>query len=175
MNLRPSETATDQLLNRVYHELHATAERMLSSGSAPTLQPTVLINEAWMRLVRDEDRDYAGERHFQLVASSAMRQVLIDYYRARRTRKRGGAQERIPLDEVIELHEESGVDLLELGVALERLSRVNPELGRVIDLYFFGGLTLEGAGEVLSLSRQQVERRLKAAKLWLKEELREPA
>ena len=165
--------AADALLPIVYSELRGMASHLLGRRGGLTLQPTALIHEAYLKLVRDEEKNWESRAHFFRAAAMAMRQVLVDHVRARRTEKRGGRIERVPLDGVIALHEEHAADLLALDEALTRLAEHDEELARVVELRFFGGLTLEETASVLGMSRQMVERRWRTARLWLHGQLDE--
>jgi len=163
--------AAGELLPLVYAELRSLADRaMRDERASHTLQPTALVHEAWLRLARDE-RAYDDRRHFLRVAARAMRNLLVDHARARRSAKRGGGAERLPLDEAAAHWERDELDLVALDEALGRLAAHDDELARIVELRFFGGLTLEETGDVLGLTVRQVHRAWTTARAWLHREL----
>jgi len=162
----------NELLNLVYHELKALAAQQLRRERADhTLQPTGLVHEAYLKLVDGDRVDFQGRRHFFGIAARAMRQVLVDYARRRDASKRGGAWERITLSDELAAEGEVTADLLELHEALERLSAQHERLGRLVELRFFGGLTLDDAAEELGVSRRTAAKDWSVARLWLHREL----
>jgi RNA polymerase sigma factor (TIGR02999 family) len=168
------EGASAELLAFVHDELARLARiHMDRERGDHTLQPTALVNEAWIRLI---DRDRAGWRdreHFLSAASRAMRNILVDHARRRRAEKRGGGDVRLPLDAVVELYEERAVDLELLSDALDALHEDDPRLGRVVELRFFGGLTVEETARVMGVSPSTVERSWRMARAWLRDEIAE--
>lgn len=172
------EAAEQHLYESIYGELRRLAHAHMRKAPGQTLQPTALVHEAWLRLVQAElhRAEYRDREHFLVVASRAMRSALIDHVRRRKTQKRGGQMERVSLDVVIELHEERGVDLMELDEALGRLEAEEPRQGRVVSMRFFGGLSLTEVARALEISRATAYRDWELARIWLREELRaEPA
>jgi RNA polymerase sigma-70 factor (ECF subfamily) len=164
--------AADALMPQLYAQLHDLAEGMMKrQGSEHTLQPTALVHEAWMRLTGGA---YADREHFAAVAAKAMRSVLVDHARRRGSEKRGGAHVRRPFDQVFELFTESGPDLLALDEALGRLGATDPELGRIVELRFFGGLSVEETARILGSSTASVTRAWRVARMWLTRELENP-
>jgi len=167
-----SDDAGQELLALLYGELRALAQRhMRGQHQAHTLQPTALVHEAWLKLVGGDSAHFRDRGHFLAFASRAMRSVLVDSARARDSAKRGGGVERVPLDSTIAEYEQSGVELLELDDALLRLADQEPELVAVVELRFFGGLTMEDVAEVLDVSLSTAERRWRMARIWLRSEL----
>ena len=167
-------TAAEELLPLLYGELRAVAERCLSDERRNhTLQPTALVHEAYLRLVPRGDTDWEGRNHFLRTAARAMRHVLVDHARARRREKRGGDAARVPLDAALETFERPAVDLVALDEALQRLTGVDEEMGRLVELRFFGGLTIEETARILGVSTPTVERRWRVARMWLREQLGE--
>jgi RNA polymerase sigma factor (TIGR02999 family) len=164
--------AAEPLMAFVYGELRGLARGQLHRGPAhATLQPTALVHEAYLRLVGGDRADWEGRQHFYAVSARAMRQVLIDHARARASEKRGGDRRRVPLDAVLVEVEESTVDLLALEEALEKLSAVDEQLARIVELRFFTGLEHAEAAAVLGLSTRTVERGWRTAKAWLHQAL----
>ena len=163
--------ALDRLLPLVHDELHRIAAGYMRRERADhTLQPTALVNEAYLRLVDQRDVEWRDRAHFLGVAAQLMRMILVDHARARRAAKRAGG-ERVPLDETVLVGGERDVDLLALDEALERLAALDPRLGRVVELRYFGGLTTREAAEVLGISTATVEREWATARGWLRREL----
>lgn len=150
----------NELVPLVFEELHRLADHHLARvGPMPTLQPTALVNEAYLRFKSSQIRGFADRVHFFAFASQVIRGVLVDHARARQTRKRGGEEARVPLSEALGVR--SGLDIetvLGLDQALTRLEASHPRQSRVLELHLFGGLTLDEITEVLELSRSTVER-----------------
>ncbi len=153
-------------------ELQRLAEGQFRHGAdrGHTLQPTALVHEAWLRLV-GAGSDYQGREHFLANAAKAMRSVLVDHARRKLSEKRGGERERVPLDEALPLFEERSTDLVELDDALDRLTEHDRRSGQVVELRFFGGLTIEETASVLETSTATVQRDWQMARLWLLSEL----
>jgi RNA polymerase sigma-70 factor (ECF subfamily) len=159
--------AAEELAPLVYDELHRLARNALGRARpGHTLQPTALVNEAWMRLVGLET-EWAGRSHFIGVAAKAMRSVLVDHARARSADKRGGAHARLELDEGFVLFEERAVDVLALEQALEELSVMDPFLAQIIELRFFGGLNQPEVAEHCGTPLRTVERGWQTARAWM--------
>jgi RNA polymerase sigma factor (TIGR02999 family) len=164
--------AGEQLLPLVYDELHRLAGRhMAGQGGAHTLQATALVNEAWMRLGLDGGAAWSDRQHFLAFASRVMRSVLVDHARRRGRAKRGGDRERVPLEIALEQSAARGVDALDLGSALDELEATEPRLARVVELRFFGGLSMEETARVLDVSLSTAERSWRLARVWLREAL----
>lgn len=166
----------------IYAELRRLARiAMRTEGGELTLQPTALVSEAYLRLVEVEV-PWQDRVHFYSVASSLMRRILVDEARRRKARKRGGAQRPHSLDELLNQgFEPAGKIAVELDFDLERLDRAlsgleafDPRKSKVVELRFFGGLTIEETAAALGLSHATVERDLKVAKAWLAKELKAP-
>ncbi|MBU0618366.1 MAG: sigma-70 family RNA polymerase sigma factor [Planctomycetes bacterium] len=160
--------AADSILPIVYDELRRLASRYLRhQRPGHTLQTTALVHEAYLRLV-DQTQAREGDRvHFVALAARAMRSILVDHARSRRTVKRGGARRRIPLDDTVALFESRSVDLLALDEALARLADANERQSRIVELRFFGGLTTAETADVLGLSTRAVERDWRYARVTL--------
>jgi len=163
--------ALDQVMPLIYDELRKLAGWYLRSERPNhTLRATALVNEAYVRLA-GSDVTYNDRIHFYAVAARTLRHILVDYAKTRKREKRGGGAENIPLDEAILVGPESDRGLLELDDALHGLAEQDPEKAKVVELLFFGGLTLEEAAAVLGVSRATVYREMKMAKAWLYREL----
>jgi len=166
------ESAASELLPLVYGELRGLAQSAMGEERAQTLQPTALVHEAWMRLQGDGvQRDFSSRAHFLNVAAKAMRSVLVDHARRRAALKRGGERERVALEDVVELFEESSTDLIGLDVALEKLGKVDEQLARIVELRFFGGCSVEDTAAALRVSEPTVVRGWRVARMWLRREL----
>lgn len=163
--------AADLLLPLVYAELRRQAGRAMDRERADhTLQATGLVHETYLRLC-DAGTRWESRAHFVRVAANAMRNVLVDHARARRTQKRGEGRRQVALDSVLAAYEERHIDVLSLHEALERLLEVDEPLGRLVELRFFAELSIEDAARVLGVSTSTVERRWNVARLWLRREL----
>ena len=170
------EAAERALYAHIYADLHKMARmHMRKQDPAVTLQPTALVNEAWLRVAKSlpsTEGSYDDRGHFLRVASCAMRSTLVDEARKRASQKRGGNSARIPLEVAIDLIEERGIDLIVLNDVLERLESDEPRQARIVELRFFGGLTLAEVAEAVGISRATVERDWSLARMWLREKLR---
>jgi RNA polymerase sigma-70 factor (ECF subfamily) len=169
--------AADELLPLVYDELHLLAARLMREQRKDhTLQPTALLHEAYVKLVdKDVRSSFESHSHFLAVAAKAMRSVLIDHARRRAAEKRGGARDPITLSQVAAAFEDRTPDLLSLDEALTRLSAMDDSLGRIVELRFFGGLTVEETSRVLGVSEPTVIRGWRIARMWLERELAQEA
>ena len=163
--------ALDRLIPLVYAELHRMAERHLRrERPGHTLQPTAIVNEVYLKLLGRQGSDWRDRAHFFAVAAQSMRRILVEHARHRDAKKRGGHGTRYLLDTVV-LTEPRAVDLMALDDALAKLSALDEEQGRVVELRFFGGLTEEETAEVLSVSSRTIKRKWVAAKTFLFREL----
>jgi len=166
------KVALEQLMPLVYQELHRLASRHLASERVGhTLQPTALVNEAYLRLIDQKRFRWQTKAHFLAIAAHMMRRILVDYARARRYAKRGGGAPVVTLDEAAALSVERASDLIAVDDVLTRLSELDPRKGRVVELRFFGGLSVEETAEVLQISPNTVLRDWRTAKAWLHREL----
>jgi RNA polymerase sigma factor (TIGR02999 family) len=162
------EQALAELTPLVYGELRRIASRYLrKERSDHTLQATALVNEAYLRLVDQTRVDWKNSLHFMALASQMMRRILVDHARTRRYAKRGGGARPISLEAAPEVSMDAAPDLIEVDEALDRLAEVHPELARVVELRFFGGLTSEEIAKLLDLSVPTVTRRWRLARAWL--------
>jgi RNA polymerase sigma factor (TIGR02999 family) len=162
----------------VYDELRRVAARYINrERPGQTLQATALVNEAFMRLVGERARGFENRAHFVAIAALSMRQILVQRARARRAAKRGGAPARVTLDDSMrpaEAHHRDSpdaVDVLALDEALTRLAAFDAELARVVELRYFGGLTIEETADAMRSSPATVKRQWAMARAWLKQEL----
>ena len=159
------------LLPLVYNELRRLAQHHLR-GERPdhTLQSTALVHEAYLRMVKPGSMQFESRGHFFALASQLMREILVDHARHRRAAKRDGG-ERLTLEVAAELAESKGVDLLALDDALNELAKMNPRQSRIVELKFFGGLSIEEVSDVLGVSPATVERDWAVARAWLYREI----
>jgi RNA polymerase sigma factor (TIGR02999 family) len=166
--------ASAELIGIAYEELHGIAEREMRGRNAATLQPTALVNEVCVRLLGPSERnDWTSKAHLLSVASKAMRGVLVDHARARDAEKRGGGLRHIDIESVEPLFDERGreIDLCALDSALEKLAAMDPELAEVVELRFFGGLSVEETARVRGVSEPTIVRGWRVARLFLQREL----
>jgi RNA polymerase sigma factor (TIGR02999 family) len=160
--------AKSRLLNLVHAELHRIALfQMRSERRDHTLQPTALVNEAYLRLLESTDRTWNNRAHFLAVAARVMRNILVDYARRRRTEKHGGHLTRIQIEDIRCGDLPKFAELLALDEALDRLAAWDPQQSRIVELRFFAGLTEEEIAEVLGVSVRTVKRGWSAARAWL--------
>jgi RNA polymerase sigma factor (TIGR02999 family) len=163
--------ALDELLPLVYNELRRIAgSSMQGQPAGHTLQPTALMNEAFIRLFEDTKPAVADRVHLLALMSRVMRQVLVDHARTRRAAKRGGNSDRVPWSTNIEVRGDASVEpvnVLDLHAALEALERENPSLGEIVEQYYFGGMTAEEVARSVGRSPHVVRHELRAARAWL--------
>jgi RNA polymerase sigma factor (TIGR02999 family) len=170
--------ALDRMMPKVYQELHRVARRQAEKeGAGHSLQATALVNEAYLRLVNLANVQWKDRAHFFAVASQIMRRILVDAARARASSKRGGELQRanascgVDLDQLPDTSTERDRELIAIDDALDRLAKVDPRKARVIELRFFGGLSVEETAEVLKIGPQSVMRDWKLAKAWMLREI----
>ena len=156
------------LLSLVYDELRRIARKHLNKErSDHTLQPTALVHEAYLKLIDISDVDWQDRAHFFAFASQTMRRILVDYARARNTDKRGGVAQRIALEDTVNLSNERNLDLLALDEAMQQLAEFDEQQSKIVELRFFGGLTIKETAHILSISPATVKREWTMAKAWL--------
>ena len=156
----------------VYAELRALAARYLRrERKSHTLQPTALVHEAYFKLVGQTRVDWHGRAHFMATAAHAMRQILVDHARRHSAAKRGGNRHRIALDDNLVIEPDRNVDLLALEDALTRLTKLDPRQAQMIELRFFGGLSVAEVAKVMGISKRSVEREWTMVRAWLRREL----
>lgn len=153
---------------QVYEELRRLASAQLRQQAVGhTLQPTALVNEAWLKLAANPNLVFEDRRAYLVLASQAMRHVLIDHARGKQRDKRGGGWQRVTLGALEAGRDAFDVDLLALDEALAELAKLNEDRVRLVELRFFGGLTVTEAGEVLGISRREATRQWRAVRAWL--------
>jgi len=167
------DSAVRHLMPLVYNELRALAESYLRhERSDHTLQATALVHEAYVRLIKQDEVEWQNRAHFFAVASQAIRRILVDHARARQRGKRGGGLQRVRLDEDVAVLEERDLDLVALDESMEKLAGLNERQARIVELRFFGGLTLKEVAEFLGVSPRTVDGDWSMARAWLRRELR---
>lgn len=164
--------ALDRLVPLVHDELRRLARRyMRHERPGQTLQTTALVNEAYLRLIEVKHVRWQDRAHFFAMSARVMRRVLVDAARARRNQKRGGGARRVSLDQALDVSTQPHQDLAALDDALQTLEAAHPRQGQVVELRFFGGLSVEETAEALLVSSDTVKRDWRFAKLWLLREL----
>jgi len=171
--------AAEELMPVVYDELRRIAGAyMKRERPGQTIQPTALVHEAYLRLLKDKKQDWQGRTHFLAIAATSMRQILIERARAKHAEKRGGDRQRITLEEGALADRDEGasggdvvLDLLAIDEALDRLAEIDPQQARVVELRFFGGLTIEETATAIDVSPATVKRHWTMAKAWLRREV----
>jgi len=167
-----AKTQTDRLFQAVYADLYCLAAGYFRGQPAGhTLQPTALVHEAYLRMLRRAPRAGVQRDHFKATAATAMRQVLVSHARRRRATKRGGGLHRIDLESQAIPLGSLDVNLLELDDALTRLEAIDGRLSKIVEMMFFGGLSMSDAAVVMSVSKRTVERHWRLARAWLSREL----
>jgi RNA polymerase sigma factor (TIGR02999 family) len=168
----------ERLIALIYHELHGQAAAFLArERSDHTLQPTALVHEAYLRLANQEGLRPNDRTHFLAIAVQTMRRVLVDHARKRTAEKRGGAQRALPLDTALLGVSDSdapGADVLSVEQALQNLEKINALTVRVVEMRFFGGLSIKETAEAMSMSESSVEREWRFARAWLRDALAGP-
>jgi RNA polymerase sigma factor (TIGR02999 family) len=169
---RGDQAALDSLMPLVYEELRRMANRyMRRERVGHTLQTTALINEAYLRLIEQQHVQWHSRAHFFAIAAQLMRRILVDYARSHTRAKRGGGALRVSMNEATVSSPERGVELIALDDALQRLAVIDPRKSQVVELRFFGGLSIEDAAAVLKVTPMTVVRDWKTAKAWLHREI----
>ena len=166
------ESALGQLLPLVHDTLHRLAHRYVNrERRGHTLQTTALVNEAFLRLVGQQDVDWENRAHFFAVSAQVMRHILVDYARQRASGKRGGEFRHVTLDGEADVSAERSSELVALDDALSALEKVNPRGSKVVELRYFGGMSIEETAEALELSPATIKREWAVARAWLAREL----
>lgn len=166
------QAALEQLAPLVYDELRRLAHRRLRhERPGHTLQTTALVNEAYLRLIDQREVSWQNRAHFFAVAARLMRRILVDYARSRHYAKRAGEERKVALEEAAEVSDERGAELIAIDEALESLAAFDERKSQVVELRFFGGLTIDETAEVLQVSHATIEREWTTARAWLYREL----
>lgn len=162
----------DRLLPLIYDELRRVAANQLRSERADhTLQPTALVHEAYIRLLEQRDVDWHNRAHFFSIAAEMMRRILVNHAIQRNAKKRGDGAARLSLDEASSVSDEKEIDVVALDDALRELAEHDADAARIVELRFFGGLTIEETAVALGISDSTVKREWRAAKAWLRTRL----
>jgi RNA polymerase sigma-70 factor (ECF subfamily) len=166
------QSALDELVPLIYNELRRLAGNYIfRERQDHTLQPTALINEVFVRLIDQHDIRWQNRAHFFGIAAKLMRRILVDHARAHQAEKRGGDLFSVSMSKADQLASPPSLDLLALHLALESLEVLDAQQSQIVELRFFGGLTIEETAEVMSLSHATIERDWKMARAWLRKEL----
>jgi RNA polymerase sigma factor (TIGR02999 family) len=169
---RGNRDAEAKLIPLVYEQLHRLAVHyMRHERPNHTLQPTALVNEAYTRLAGQQDMNWQDRAHFFGVAARLMRQILLEYARAHQAQKRGALVQKVPLDEALQFSPEKSRELIALDDALKVLEQFGPRQSRIVELRFFGGLSIEDTARLLGISPRTVNRDWNVAKAWLHREV----
>jgi len=169
-----SKTALDELLPLVYDELKRIASKQLSAERPNhTLQATALVNEAYLLLVNQHSVDWQNRLHFFSIAAEMMRRILVTYAIAKKTEKRGSGATILALDEAVSFPNKPEIDLIALDEVLTKLAEFDEQQAKIVELKFFGGLTVEEIAEVLGVSVRTIGREWRAAKAWLLARMRD--
>jgi RNA polymerase sigma factor (TIGR02999 family) len=167
-----NEAALEQLIPLVYKELHRLASAHLRrERPGHTLQPTALIHEAYMRLIRQDMPDWQSRTHFFSISATLMRQILVDHARKQLSAKRGGKNQRVTLDEGHAITHDSAESVLQLDEALKALATFDERKARILELRYMAGFTAEEIADAMDISSKTVSRDLKIAEAWLRKEL----
>ncbi len=168
------ESALERLVPLVYAELHRLAHRYMARERVGlTLQTTALVNEAYLRLIDANNVRWHDRTHFFAIAAKLMRRILVDFARRRGYQKRGGNLQKVTFDEALVIAKEPGEDLVRLDEALKSLAEIDPRKAQVVELRYFGGLSVEETAEVLKVASITVIRDWNMAKLWLCKEMKQ--
>ena len=163
------KAALDKLMPLIHQELRQLAHRYMSrERPGHTLQTTALVNEAYLRLINRKDVHWQNRTHFFAIAAELMRTILVDHARSHAYAKRGGGLRKIELDEAMIVSKERAAEVVALDEVLKELANIDPQQSRIVELRFFGGLTIEETAEVLGLSPATIKREWSTAKAWLK-------
>ena len=170
------KAAADRLMPLVYDHLRSMAATYLRRESpGHTLQPTALVNEAYLKLVDQRNVDWRGKTHFFAVSAEIMRRILVDYARSKKRQKRGGDFERIKLHTDLQISRDRDDDLLAVDEAIDKLAKKDSRQAKIVELRFFGGLTVAEVAEVLGISKRTVEAEWTVIRAWLRRELSDGA
>lgn len=165
-------SALNKLMPLVYAELHRIARRVWSQRQNNTLQPTALIHEAYLKLANAESASFQDRCHFFAVASTAMRQILVNHAKSHLAAKRGGGAVNVSLDEVQRAVDREAAEILSLHEALEALQAVDPRKSKVVEMRYFGGISIEETAQALGVSIGTVNRDWRLARSWLIREMK---
>ncbi len=174
LNVAPA--TVEAWLPEVYDQLERLAQRLLrQERMGHTLEPSALVHEAYLKLSRGQTPDFNDRRHFVAIAARTMRQVLVNHAEKRHAAKRGGDWDRVDLDHVVDLFEDRSADVIALDEALGQLAALDPTQAQIVELRFFGGLTVAEASSVLGIPQRTVEREWAMARAWLRRVITTPS
>ena len=166
------ESAAEELMPLVYDRLRLLAKKLLGQESpAHTLQPTALVNEAYLRMVGQKQVDWQGKTHFFAIGAKIMRSIVVDHARRKLSQMRGGGIRRIELDDDLCVSNRNNEDILAIEEALEKLKELDPRQEQIVELRFYGGMTVAEVSEVLGVSKRTVESDWTMLRAWLRREL----
>ena len=161
-----------ELVELVYNDLRRLAQHyMQQERVGHTLQPTALVHETFLKLVDQQHVDWRSRSHFFAIGAQAMRRILVNHAKQKGRIKRGGGRLQLSLDEALTISSESDEDVLALDDAIERLSAIDPQQARIVELRFFGGMSVEETAAAMGLSKRTVEREWTGVRAWLRREL----
>jgi RNA polymerase sigma factor (TIGR02999 family) len=167
-------SALEDLMHMVYAQLRQLAERFLrGERDDHTLQPTALVHEAFLKLTGHTNLDWKDRQHFFRTAAQAMRRILVDYARSHKAQKRGGDRQKLTLEDVGTASTDDHAQIVAVDAALQRLQSLDPRQSQIVELRFFGGLTISEAAEVMNLSPATIKREWTLARAWLHREVTE--
>jgi RNA polymerase sigma-70 factor (ECF subfamily) len=163
-----------KLMELVYDDLRGLAHKKLGRNNLNhSLDPTAVVHEVFIKLIDRENVDWKGKSHFYAVSASAMRDILVDYARQRAAQKRGGNRQRIPLSDAVAFSPQRDEDVLTLDDALKTLAEVDPQRAQIVELRFFGGLTVKEVAETLGIAERTVGKQWATVRLWLRKYMAE--
>jgi RNA polymerase sigma factor (TIGR02999 family) len=163
-----------KLMELVYDDLRGLAHKQMGRATPNhSLDPTAVVHEIFIKLVDHQDVDWRGKSHFYAVSAKAMRQILVDYAREKAAQKRGGNRQRIPLADDVALSAERDEDVLALDEALDVLAEIDEQRALIVEMRFFGGLTVKEVSESLGIAERTVGKQWAATRLWLRKHLAE--
>ena len=166
--------AAEQLTTEIYSELRQLAAGFLHHESPDhTLRPTALVHEAFVKLIDQSQVDWQGRTHFLAIAAQAMRRILVDHARKKKRIKRGGSRQRLDLNEELAISRESAEDLIAVDEILRDLAALDPRQAKIVEMRFFGGMTVDEVATSLDISKRTVEREWTMARAWLRQQLDE--
>ncbi len=167
-----NQDAAEQLMPLVYDRLRFLAKKLLHQESpAHTLQPTALVNEAYLRMVGKSNVDWKSRTHFFAIGAKVMRRILVDHARSKKRLKRGGGMPRVEVVDEMCVSHRNDEDVLAIEEAMEKLAKLDQRQAQIVELRFFGGLTVEEVAQVLSVSKRTVEAEWTMVRAWLRREL----
>jgi RNA polymerase sigma factor (TIGR02999 family) len=166
-------SGVDKLMELVYDDLRGLAHRQLRGTPNHSLDPTAVVHEVFIKLIDRQNTDWRGKSHFYAVSARAMRDILVDYARQKAAQKRGGNRQRIPLSDDVALSPQRDADVLALHEALNALAEIDEQRALIVELRFFGGMTVKEVAEALGIAERTVGKQWATVRLWLRKYLTE--